>query len=111
MEETMTKARPRSALLFAAAALVGCSTDLGGTTEESRGGSGGARPIVGTVFGEPVQGLDTEQDAAFDEGLDAFGEVEEIADGLGPIFNEASCATCHKLGAVGGAGDRTVTRF
>ena len=46
----------------------------------------------------------------FDELLDTFSEVEDAADGLGPTFNEASCATCHSIGAIGGAGLNLETR-
>src|SRR6185436_16198725 len=46
----------------------------------------------------------------FDDLLDTFSEVEDAADGLRPTFNEASCATCHSIGAIGGAGLNLETR-
>jgi CxxC motif-containing protein (DUF1111 family) len=39
-----------------------------------------------------------------------FTNVEGVADGLGPVFNEASCATCHTA-PVGGTAGRLETRF
>jgi CxxC motif-containing protein (DUF1111 family) len=56
-------------------------------------------------------GLTSEQEAAFKEGKEAFQEVEDIADGLGPVFNGRSCAECHRNPAVGGDSNRTETRF
>ncbi|HEY7493721.1 MAG TPA: di-heme oxidoredictase family protein [Candidatus Tectomicrobia bacterium] len=39
----------------------------------------------------------------FDADLDVFAEEEEVADGLGPVFNERGCATCHSVPVVGGS--------
>jgi CxxC motif-containing protein (DUF1111 family) len=49
--------------------------------------------------------------ADFAEAKEAFEAVEEIDEGLGPIFNEAGCAVCHTQGAVGGAGVQIERRF
>lgn len=62
-------------------------------------------------FGGPVAGLDTVQERAFRDGREEFREAEDVADGLGPVFNERSCAACHSAQATGGGGNRTVTRF
>jgi CxxC motif-containing protein (DUF1111 family) len=56
----------------------------------------------------PVAGLTPAQQLAFAEGSRAFAKTYEIADGLGPVFNESSCAACHPHG---GGSIRTVTRF
>ena len=37
--------------------------------------------------------------------------IETAEGGLGPIFNNTSCATCHSAPVSGGAGTVTVTRF
>jgi len=42
--------------------------------------------------------------AFFDANLDVFNEVETIADGLGPVFNNSSCGGCHNLPTTGGLG-------
>jgi len=62
-------------------------------------------------FGDPLPGLTKAQRAAFDAGLEEFNEAEEADEGLGPVFNGRSCAECHSVPAVGGASERTVTRF
>jgi CxxC motif-containing protein (DUF1111 family) len=56
------------------------------------------------VAGDALPGLTTAQQAAFAEGKVAFNEVETVADGLGPVFNEKSCGSCHNISGVGGTG-------
>jgi CxxC motif-containing protein (DUF1111 family) len=51
----------------------------------------------------PLPGLSTEEEAAFNAGLEEFSEVETIDDGLGPVFNGKSCAECHAVPSVGGS--------
>src|ERR1051325_2215388 len=58
-----------------------------------------------------LRGLTPAQQAAFEAGLDEFSEAEEVEDGLGPVFNDRSCAACHSAPVVGGGSERTVTRF
>jgi CxxC motif-containing protein (DUF1111 family) len=53
--------------------------------------------------GGSLTGLTADQSAFFDAGLDAFLEVDGVADGLGPRFNLDSCAGCHAQPAVGGS--------
>jgi CxxC motif-containing protein (DUF1111 family) len=62
-------------------------------------------------YGQPLAGLTAEQLARFDVGKDEFLEAETVEEGIGPVFNEASCATCHSVPAVGGGSDRLETRF
>ena len=69
-------------------------------------------------FGDPLPGLTPEQQTAFQDGKTAFVAVETAPEGLGPIFNENSCAACHvgpagtaATGAVGGTTERLETRF
>ena len=69
--------------------------------------------LIGSAFGAPLPGLGAEELALFEEGRTAFMQEEDVADGLGPVFNEASCVACH-LGpgsAVGGSNGRLETRF
>ena len=61
--------------------------------------------------GAPLSNLTTDELARFDSGKDDFSEVESIAEGLGPIFNDASCANCHNVPAIGGGSARLETRF
>jgi CxxC motif-containing protein (DUF1111 family) len=62
-------------------------------------------------MGEPVPGLNAAQQARFDTGKQAFEHVFDTPGGLGPIMNDESCAACHSLPGVGGAGAKVVTRF
>jgi len=58
---------------------------------------------------QPVAGLTPAQSLAFQEGSRTFSKNYGIADGLGPVFNDRSCATCHRGGTT--ASNRTVSRF
>jgi CxxC motif-containing protein (DUF1111 family) len=60
-----------------------------------RGGTAGA--------GDPVPGLTPAQQLFFTAAQARFEVVETVAAGLGPGFNELSCAGCHIAPAVGGA--------
>jgi len=62
-------------------------------------------------FGDSVVDLTLAQIAAFEAGREEFESVETAEGGLGPIFNNNSCASCHSLQTSGGASDTTVTRF
>lgn len=64
-------------------------------------------------FGDPLPGLSSADQGRFQAGRATFLEEESVADGLGPVFNENSCATCHTGPgtAIGGNTIRTETRF
>jgi CxxC motif-containing protein (DUF1111 family) len=68
-------------------------------------------PANPPALGDPLPALDAASLAAFAEGMTEFQSAEVAAGGLGPIFNGASCLACHVEGALGGAGQTTVTRF
>jgi len=59
-----------------------------------------ARPLPG----DPLPGITGGEFEEFRLGLDDFTEVETVEDGLGPAFNGSSCAVCHSVPAIGGAG-------
>lgn len=61
--------------------------------------------------GDPLATLSASELSAFDDGKEDFTELETVNDGLGPVFNERSCATCHLAPVIGGGGNRLVTRF
>ena len=71
------------------------------------GRGGGGTPAAG----EPLRGLSAEEREGFNDGLEDFSEEEDVLDGLGPLFNERSCAACHNIPVTGGGSARTVTRF
>jgi CxxC motif-containing protein (DUF1111 family) len=52
-------------------------------------------PEPGESFDEPVSGLTNEERAAFVRGDEAFGKIFSVKEGLGPIFNQPSCESCH----------------
>ena len=60
--------------------------------------------------GSPLAGITAAEFERFRVGLEDFTSVETVADGLGPAFNAASCAACHNIPAIGGAGTITETR-
>jgi CxxC motif-containing protein (DUF1111 family) len=52
-------------------------------------------PADGDLFDAPVEGLTDTEMAAFARGDAEFGRQFAPNTGLGPIFNDVSCATCH----------------
>lgn len=52
-------------------------------------------PDAGEVFDGPVDGLSAAELQAFVRGDTEFGRRFGPASGLGPIFNNVSCASCH----------------
>lgn len=60
--------------------------------------------------GEALLDLDAQQELRFDQGRIQFERTILIEDGLGPTFNQTSCASCHN-NPVGGHGNQTVTQF
>ncbi len=67
-------------------------------------------PDPGDVFDGPLDGLSIEERAAFVEGDEEFGRPFAPAEGLGPIFNNVSCASCHS-GDGRGRPANALTRF
>ena len=72
------------------------------------GGRGGSSP---PDFGDPLPALTAAQRERFDAGKADFQEIETVEDGLGPVFNDVSCASCHSVAAVGGGSAIVETRF
>ena len=69
------------------------------------------RPQPATQPGESLPGLDARDAALFAAGLEEFSNVETPETGLGPLFNNVSCAACHLSPAVGGSSAVFVTRY
>jgi len=61
-------------------------------------------------MGAPLEGLTPTQLARFQAGRVDFTRVFAVGDGLGPIFNQTSCASCHN-NPIGGPGSIKVFRF
>ncbi len=62
-------------------------------------------------MGEPLRGLSAAQYQRFADGLVEYDTILTVSDGLGPIFNDNSCGTCHASPVSGGSGTKLVTRF
>jgi len=62
-------------------------------------------------FGGPLAGLNGNELNDFNAGTGTFFAVQNIATGLGPIYNNVSCVACHSVPAPGGGSPIRVTRF
>src|SRR2546428_10506019 len=94
--------------------LAACAPTDSGVTSPPLPGTDVA-PLVGmtAAFGEPFRNLTADQLALFTAGKDEFAAVEAVDEGVGPVFNEASCQTAPMgpRAAVGGTTDPAQTRF
>jgi len=61
-------------------------------------------------MGEPLDGLTAGQLERFALGRIQYERNITVEEGLGPVFNQTSCASCHNA-PVGGPGAQQVTRF
>jgi CxxC motif-containing protein (DUF1111 family) len=52
-------------------------------------------PTAGDTLDGTLPGLSPELNAAFARGDEGFEKVFTVSEGLGPIFNQPSCETCH----------------
>lgn len=73
-------------------------------------GVAGAQVELQPRMGDPVRGLTPAEMQRFLAGRVRFSQVFTAAEGLGPTFNNNSCAACHN-NPLGGSGTITVTRF
>lgn len=67
-------------------------------------------PPFGERFDQPLQGLDNGELGDFQDGQVQFRKSFTIAEGLGPIFNNVSCASCHS-GDGRGVRENILVRF
>ncbi len=61
-------------------------------------------------MGAPLSGLTPTELTRFNNGRADFTRVIQVNEGLGPIFNQTSCASCHN-NPIGGPGSIKVFRF
>lgn len=61
-------------------------------------------------MGQPLAGLTPTELARFNAGKVDFMHSFQVSEGLGPIFNQQNCASCHN-NPVGGSGTQGVFRF
>jgi CxxC motif-containing protein (DUF1111 family) len=62
-------------------------------------------------FGQPLAGLTADLLDRFNDGKTEFESVETVEEGVGPVFNDVSCANCHTAAAIGGGSMILETRF
>ena len=89
----------RYRLLAGAATLLAASIGVTAQRGPGQGPNGGPQPVAGLTLA---------QQQAFADGVRAFGRAYTEAVGLGPVFNDESCADCHRGG---GDSNRNVTRI
>jgi len=53
--------------------------------------------------GNAIPGLTSNETAFYNAGAEAFAEIDNVPDGLGPRFNLDSCVGCHMQPAMGGS--------
>jgi CxxC motif-containing protein (DUF1111 family) len=92
----------RNRLSLIGVILVGLSLGCDNLTTEA--------PSDADLFDAPIDGLSREELAAFVEGDEQFGRAFLIEEGLGPIFNNVSCAACHS-GDGRGRRENSLTRI
>lgn len=68
-------------------------------------------PIGEPTFGDPLPGLSAAERSRFYFGKVAFEENKGVADGIGPVFNDSSCAACHNGPTTGGGNAVLSTRI
>jgi len=102
-----------ASLIVPASLLIACSSSEPGDPAGDDPGVAVATSEEGTgvhtnAVTEALQGFDNKTNgfslqADMDEARDTFSEVEELADGIGPTFNNVSCVSCHQspFGQVG----------
>ena len=53
------------------------------------------KPPQGSRFDQPLDGLDNAELGNFERGQKQFRRAFSVVEGLGPIFNNVSCISCH----------------
>jgi len=84
------------------------ATGCGAPSDASGDGEGNVDTSQDLLIGDHLSGI---ADADFNTAKAAFATVEDIDEGLGPVFNDAGCGNCHTQGALGGAGTAIERRF
>lgn len=72
-------------------------------------GNAGSPPVMGQP-GDPLPGLSQEQAARFAQGRAMFEHEFTPREGLGPLFNQARCSSCHDVPVLGGSGTELVRK-
>ena len=82
--------------------IVGCTVErtsaLGRPIDPRLGGGTTAKELRGRPFNQPARNLTNDESRRFGVGADTFNRHTSVADGLGPIYNDDSCLSCHADG-------------
>jgi CxxC motif-containing protein (DUF1111 family) len=97
-----------SGVLIAGGIGAGCTDAPGDDGEQVAFSSADQALTPAIATGDPLSGITA---ADFAAAKANFAQVEGIADGLGPVFNERACGNCHTQGATGGAGVQIERRY
>jgi CxxC motif-containing protein (DUF1111 family) len=73
------------------------TTDLNQLTDDDFNGFGAKGTPIDECAGEPVPLR------SFEDNKFIFGEFETPDDGLGPVYNDRGCGSCHQNGGIGGS--------
>jgi CxxC motif-containing protein (DUF1111 family) len=87
----------------ACSGIIGCAEPPAGEEPEASVSTAEQAVIGGSLAGITA--------ADFAAAKAIFNTVEDLDDGLGPIFNEKACGNCHTQGSSGGAGVQIERRF
>jgi hypothetical protein len=111
----MTNYARRWSVAVIAATMLGATALSGPTLAQFRGGGGDPDPgptdpgVRGGApgAGGPVPGLTSAEQTYVTAAQARFSVIETVSSGLGPGFNDLSCATCHSSPATGGSSGTT----
>lgn len=82
--------------------IVSCTVDRtaspGPTIDPRLGGGTSAKELRGRPFNQPARNLTNDESRRFGAGADTFNRRTTEAEGLGPIYNDDSCLSCHADG-------------
>lgn len=98
----MTYSTPRPGLLFVALLALGSSLMAAACSDR-----GGNTPVAAP--GEPLPELEEEHLARFREGRAWFDRGWTQEEGLGPLYLQDRCSSCHDLPELGGTGVEVLT--
>ena len=92
--------RPKVSLLLCVLALAAAGAVVGIAQPATQAPAAYATPDFNNQANAVSNGFTDNATFAADEGV--FMEVDDIANGLGPVYNSRSCAECHNTPNVGG---------
>jgi CxxC motif-containing protein (DUF1111 family) len=68
------------------------------------------RAAEGAPQGTPIANLSNLETTLFDSGYTVFNKTWSLSGGLGPVFTQADCSTCHANPVAGGGSPTTILR-